>query len=273
MNFLEKLLCGLQYEIEAPSCYGLFHIVWLIATLSTILFLSNRKEKDHDKSLKRILIVYGVGALILELLKQITWSFNYDVSTNIVSWDYEWYAFPFQLCTTPIIVSIICIFLKKGKLRNYLLSYIAYITILGSIATALYPESCFVDMLLVDIHTMYLHLGSLVLSIYLITSKEVGTKFKDLFNGYKVFLVFVFLAELLNILVYKSGILKDETFNMFYISPYFTSALPLFNILQEKLPFILCIITYLLTIFLGGLIVWSIVKLIFKLKDKKKRRN
>ena len=73
MNLFEKLLCGLQYEIKCPDCYGLFHILWLIATLSTIIFISNKKEKDHDKSLKKILIIYGLGALVLEILKQVIW--------------------------------------------------------------------------------------------------------------------------------------------------------------------------------------------------------
>ena len=69
-------------------------------------------------------------ALLLEVLKQIIWAFNYDALSGIVTWDYEWYAFPFQLCSTPIYVSLICLFLKKGKFRDALFSYLSYFTIL-----------------------------------------------------------------------------------------------------------------------------------------------
>ena len=60
---------------------------------------------------------------------------------------------------------------------------------------------------------------------------------------------------------------------MFYISPYFTSSLPLFNVLQEKIPFILFIIIYLLTIFIGGLIVWIVINLFDKILNKKNLSN
>ena len=263
MNFFEKIFYALQFEISRPKSYGVFHIGCLLISFLILFYLIKRKEKDHEKSLKRILLIYGFGVLLTEVLKQITWSLNYDKVLNIVTWDYQWYAFPFQLCTTPIFISIICVFLKKSKLRDSLLSYMAFFTILGSIATAVYPETCFVQTLLVDIHTMLLHLGSLVVSIYLL-KKEININFKSLLSGYKVFIVFVLLAQILNITIYKSGIIMDETFNMFYISPYFESSLPLYNTIQSNAPYLVFLLFYLVTIFIGGLIVFGITKLIKK---------
>ena len=264
MSFFENILYTLQYEVTRPTSYGMFHICWLVASLVLIIFLSIRKEKNHEKSLKMILAIYGIGSLLLETLKQLIWSFNYDAVTNIVTRDYQWYAFPFQLCTMPMFISIICLFLKKGKLRDNLLSFMAYVTLLGSLATALYPESCFVRTLLVDIHTMYLHFGSLVISIYLLTKKEVDIKFKSLINGYIIFLVFAGIAELMNVVVYHLGILNGETFNMFFISPYFISTLPVYDIVQSNSPFIIYILFYLITIFIGALSVFCIAKIISK---------
>ena len=264
MSFVEKVIYALQYETTRPASYGIFHICWLVVSILMIIGLSKRREKNHEKSLKTILAIYGFGSLLLEILKQIIWSFNYNAVTNVVTWDYQWYAFPFQLCTTPIFISIICIFLKKGKLRDSLLSFMAYITLLGSIATALYPESCFVKTLLVDIHTMYLHFGSLVVSIYLLAKREVDIKFKSLINGYLVFLVFAFIAETMNIIIYNSGVLNGETFNMFFISPYFISTLPVYDIVQNNTPFVVYILFYLVTIFIGTVLVWIVTKVIRK---------
>ena len=266
MNLFEKIIYGLQFEIERPSSYGLFHIIWVLLSIIMIIYLCKRKEDNHEKSLKRILLIYGIGSLILEVLKQIIWSFNYDSVTKIITWDYQWYAFPYQLCSTPIIVSIVCAFLKKGKVRDSLLSYMAFVTILGSIATAIYPEACFVRTLLVDIHTMYLHFGSLVVSIYLLISKEIKINFKNYINGYVVFLLFAFSAEILNIIIYTSGILNGETFNMFYISPYFISSLPIFDIIQKNTPFIIYLIIYLIVIFVGSYLVYIISKVVNKIK-------
>ena len=267
MNSWEQIIYFLQGEMVRPEIYGWFHLLWIISSI-IVLILLLCFGKNKEKKLKIILFVYGFGALILEILKQIIWSFDYDMVNNIVSWDYNWYAFPFQLCTTPIFASIICLFVKKGKAREMILSYMAYITILGSLATYLYPESCFVKTILVNIHTMYLHCGSLVVSLYLLLSGEVEVKFKNVVNGYIIFLFFAFLAEIMNIVMYQSGILGSESFNMFYISPYFISSLPLFDIIQKNTPFIIFLLIYLLSILLGALVIYGVSKFISKFIKK-----
>lgn len=257
MNFFEKIMYFLNaFEMETPSPYGWFHILWIILTICSIVFLYKKKTVDGEKQLKKVLLIYGVIAFVLELLKQVVWSFNYDSVTNIVSWDYEWYAFPFQLCTTPIFVTLICSFLKKGKLRTSLLSYMAFVTILGSVATIIIPDSCFVSDILINIHTMWLHCGSLVVSVYLLLSGEVKINRENLIKAILVFLIFVGIAELLNIIIYNSGILNGETFNMFYISPYFISTLPIFDIIQKLIPYPLYLITYICIISTGTFIIY-----------------
>lgn len=269
MNWFEKILYFLQGEMETPKTFGWFHIMWIIAALLTIVFLYNKRKNYSEKQLKIVLGTYGIIALILEILKQLIWAFNYNPTLNIVTWDYEWYAAPFQLCTTPIFITIICLFLKKSKFRDALLSYISFITILGSVSTIVMPDSCFVEDILVNIHTMWLHIGSFVVSIYLIITNEVETNYKNFIKASIVFLAFVFIANYMNIIVYNLGILNGETFNMFYISPYFLSSLPVYNIIQQKVPYILYLFIYILSINIGGTIIYLIFKLIKRKTDKK----
>ena len=140
----------------------------------------------------------------------------------------------------------------------------AFITIIGGLMTILIPDSCFVEDTLVNIHTMWLHCGSFVVSVYLLMSGEVNLNKNNLLKSFIVFLVFVLIAELLNISIYNSGILGDETFNMFYISPYFISTLPIYNIVQEHLPFILFLLFYIVTIFIVSSCIYGISYLIKK---------
>lgn len=263
MNVFEKIIYFLQGEMERPTTYGLYHITWLILVIGIVIYFIKRKNYS-EKKLKRILLIYGVGALILEVLKQVSWAFNYDQLTGIVTWKYSWYSAPFQLCTTPIFISLIAYFLKPGKKRTALLSYMAFFTILGSLVTAFYPENCFVRDILVNIHTMYLHMGSLVVSLYLIISGEVKLEFKNLIYGYNIFLIFIVIAQILNISIYNSGILNGETFNMFYISPYFISSLPIFDTIQSNVIYPVYLIIYLSSIFIGGILVYGVAKFIKK---------
>ena len=256
INF-EKILYILQEEMEKPEAFGWFHLMCIFLVISTLVVLKLKNEYN-EKQLKIVLGVYGIIALILEITKQLIWSFNYDATTNMVSWNYQWYAAPFQLCTTPIYVSIICLFLKNNKLRNNLLSYIAFVTILGSAMTILIPDSCFVSDILVNVHTMWLHCGSFVVSVYLLMSGLVKINKQNLKSAIGIFLIFVLIAEILNISVYNTGILNGEEFNMFYISPYFKTTLPVFNTIQENVPFIIYLLTYIAAIFIGSTIVYYI---------------
>jgi len=258
MNLFEKVLYFLQGEMDTPVPWGWFHWLWILLVILTLIFLYLNKNKYNEKQLKIILGSYGIIALLLELAKQLIWAFNYDLVTNLVTWEFEWYAAPFQLCTTPIYVSLICLFLKKNKFRDSLLSYLAYFTILGSITTILLPDSCFTSDILVNIHTMFLHCGSLVVSIYLLFTKEVEIKYCNVIKGLFVFLGFVIIANSLNIVIYNSGILNGDTFNMFYISPYFISHLPIYGSVQESIPYIFYLMFYIISIFLGADVIYII---------------
>lgn len=275
MNFFEKILYFLQHlKMREPESFGWFHWLWIFLTIFSVVVLVKRRVKHDEKQLKIILFTYGVVAFILELIKQLIWAFNYDSVNKIVTFEYEWYAFPFQLCTTPIFVSLICCFLKDNKIRRAMLSYMAFVTILGSLATAIIPDSCFVSDILVNIHTMWLHFGSLVVSVYLLISNEVKLDIINLKNALLVFLIFVGIAQVLNFAIYGSGLLNGQTFNMFYISPYFESTLPVFDIIWQSVAYPLFLLTYLCVIATGSFIiyfvVWGIKKLVSVLKSSSK---
>ena len=258
MNLFERLLYFLQGEMIMPKPFGWFHMLCILIMCLFIIVLYFKRKKYNEKQLKLILGTYGIIAFILEFLKQLIWSFNFDSLNNIVTWDFQWYSFPFQLCTMPLYVCLICLFLNKNKLRDYLLSFVSYVTILGSIATIFLPDSCFTSDILVNIHTMWLHLGSFVVSVYLLMVKEVSISLEGLKKAIKTFLVFVAIAIILNIVVYNINILNRETFNMFYISPYFISSLPVFDVIQEHVPYIVYLITYVWVLIIGASIIYGV---------------
>ncbi len=101
-----KLMEFLNSEMETPVPWGWFHLMFLGISLLLVVYFFVTRKKASEKELKIILLVYGVIALVLELLKQIAWSYNLDPNTGKIIWDYQWYAAPYQLCTTPIYASL-----------------------------------------------------------------------------------------------------------------------------------------------------------------------
>ena len=243
---MKLILEFLQFKTNVPIPYGIYHCSCILLVLLSIILLIKLKPK-----MNKVLFIYSSVAFLLELLKQFSWSF--ELSGNNLIFDYQWYAFPFQLCTTPIYVCFLILMIKNDKIKTALTSYLAYITILGSITTMIYPTSCFVSDVLVNIHTMWLHGGSLVVSIYILSTMKLNYK-----DSIYVFLVFIMIANLLNIIVYHLDILNGETFNMFYISPYFVSSLPIFDIVYMHVPYIFFLFFYIFVILLGSFIIYSI---------------
>lgn len=264
----KETLAFLEVEMVTPKPYGVFHLLWIAFTIAVIMFLCFVRKKHSEKRLKWILGIYGMVAFILEALKQLIWSVEYNEGLGEFIWDYQWYAAPFQLCTMPIYVCLICIFLNKCKVRDALLSFVAYTTILGSITSAIIPDQLFVSEILINVHTMWLHLGSLVVSVYLLMSREVKINIKSLFMGIIVFLIVVVIANTLNIVIYNSGALNGETFNMLYISPYFESTLPVFNSIYNNVPYVVFLALYIVALSLGSYIIFGIAKCISKINCK-----
>ena len=273
INMWRKLLDILQTEIESPAPYGLYHFGWCIAAVILIVWLFITRNKHSERRLKWILGIYAIPTFILEALKQLIWSVEYSTETAGFVWDFQWYAFPFQLCTMPLYICLIALFLKKCKLRDYLLSFMGYITILGSIATVVRPHDVFVSDLLIDIHTMYLHAGSLVVSVYLLMSREVEINLKGFFRAVVTFIAFCAIANIMNIVVYNSGILNGETFNMFYISPYFVSSLPVFDTIYNAVPYLVFLVIYVVALSLGGGIILGLTYMIDNLITKRKLKK
>ena len=255
---MEKILLFLQSEMTRPQPWGWFHWMWIFITIGSIVCLT--VTKHSEKKLRIILLVYGIIAAALELTKQVIWTVNYDALTDMFIHDYQWYAAPFQLCTTPLYVSIVCGLLKDCKLRKSLLSYMSFVTILGGFMTLLIPESCFVETIQVNIHTMWLHCGGFVVSVYLLASGAVELNWQNLLKAITIFVEFVFVALAINVIVYHSGVLNGETFNMFYISPYFISSLPVFNTIQQNTPYVVFLLIYVLALSLGATIVYLLAQ-------------
>lgn len=264
----KEILAFLEAEMVTPKPYGAFHLLWLGLTIAVIVFLCFVKKKHSEKRLKWILGIYGVTSFILEALKQLIWSVEYNEGLGAFVWDYQWYAAPFQLCTMPIYICLMCLFLNKGKVRDALLAFVAYTTILGSIASAIIPDQLFVSDILINVHAMWLHLGSLVVSIYLLMSGEVKINIKSLLMGLVVFIIVVIFANTLNVVIYNSGILNGETFNMLYISPYFESTLPVFDSIYNNVPYIVFLALYIIALSLGSYMIFVVAKGISKIGCK-----
>ena len=273
MNAFEKFLKILDGKMVEPLAYGWFHLMcWGIVILLTAFLctfaLKNRKEgKINDNFIRGVVLTYAILGIILEVYKQLNFSFN----STTGEWHYQWYAFPFQFCSTPMYVALIAGCLKKCEFQKYLYAYLGTFALFAGLCVMFYPGDVFTRTIGINIQTMVCHGGMVVMGIFLLISGGVDLKWKSILKAMAVFSGLVVIALIMNVIFNSTG--NTATFNMFYISPYLPCTLPILNIIYEKVPYVVFLLIYFIGFSLAGCLVFSVamaIKGLYKSWHEKK---
>lgn len=243
MDFFASVLRILDWKMETPQAYGLFHVLWLAGTFAAAILFSLWHRKHPSDRQRKVILTTSIFVILLEIYKQINYSFSYE---NGIAFDYQWYAFPMQFCSTPMYVGLLAGLTKKGKLHTALCAYLTTFSLFAGAAVMFYPGDVFIGTIGINIQTMICHGSMIFLGIYLLATGYVKLEHKTILKAVPVFTVFVALAVVLNEIAHQTGLLETETFNMFYISPYCDPHLPVYSLVQGVVPFPWCLVLYIL---------------------------
>lgn len=243
MAFFQSVLSFLDASMETPQPYGWFHILWFALSFLAVIPLLRYPRKPADDHIRRVVWVTAAIVIVLEIYKQINYSFTYE---NGIAFDYQWYAFPFQFCSTPMYIGLLAGIFKKGKVHESLCAYLATYALFAGVSVMVYPVTVFVPTIGINIQTMICHGSMITIGIYLFATGYVPLKQKTVLKAIPVFAVTVTMAAIMNEIAYQAGLLETETFNMFFISPYCDPSLPVYSLIQGAVPFPWCLILYIL---------------------------
>ena len=241
MNFWEKVLQLLDAEMKTPELYGWFHILFLTLTVFTTILLCVRGKDDSPRRVNNLVFFTAVVVFVLEIYKQINYSFSYG---DGVRFDFQWYAFPFQFCSTPMYVGLLTGLFRKGRVQKALYAYLATYSVFAGLCVMVYPADVFVKTIGINIQTMICHGSMIAIGIYLLYTGAVKLEHRTLFGAMAVFSVAVGIAVVLNEIAYYSGLLETETFNMFFVSRHCDPSLPVYSLVQAVVPYPWCLIVY-----------------------------
>lgn len=265
MSLLQEILRIFDTAADKPGLYGWYHIMWLLITaaVATGLCLWHKKAPSDPR---KVVLFTAVVVVVLEIYKQINYSFSYD---NGIAFSYQWYAFPFQFCSTPMYVGLLAGLLPKGKISDALMSYLATFAMFAGLCVMIYPGDVYVSTVGINIQTMICH-GSMVwIGVYLLCTGKVKLEHKTVLKGAAVFAVCVVLAMIMNEIAYRTGLLEEHVFNMFFISPYCAPSLPVYSVVQGMVPFPWCLVIYIAGFTLASWIILLVAMGIKKLSKKK----
>ena len=243
MTFFQSVLSFLDTSMETPQPYGWFHILFFVLSFLALIPLLRFPKSPSDDHVRRVVWITAAIVAVLEVYKQINYSFSYE---NGISYDYQWYAFPFQFCSTPMYVGLLAGIFKKGKIHESLCAYLATYALFAGLSVMVYPTTVFISTIGINLQTMICHGSMITIGIYLFATGYVPLTYKTVLKAIPVFAIAVALAVGMNEIAYQSGLLERETFNMFFVSPYCEPSLPVYSLVQAVVPFPLCLIVYIL---------------------------
>ena len=242
-EFLELLF----FRTDVPPLFGWFHIVSLILIITGCVFAGIYGKNFTDKGLRRFLFWTWIFLIIGEIYREFAFGIQ---STDPISLSYPWFIFPFQFCSSPLYALPFVIFLPEGRVRTAFMAFLTTFCFFGGAVVMIYPGDVFYTVLGVSIQAMTHHGAMAIVGILMVSYNAKKLKPSFYLKGGIVYAGFVATAMVLNVVGYNllraNGI--GDTFNLFYISPYFPTTLPILaDIQQAGAPYPVVVLIYLAT--------------------------
>ena len=157
---------------------------------------------------KKFFLYCGLLMLLTELWKQ--WCLTYRLGGG----QYNWWYFPFQLCSIPMYICLLLSFISSIKIRRVLITFLMDYGLLAGIFTFFDTSGLHHAYLPLTLHSYAWHVLLIILGIYAGCINKDAASFRDFTGATAVYLSCCLIATLCNLAFYPYG-----TINMFYISP------------------------------------------------------
>ena len=217
MNFFEQILYNLSGKMEIPVGYGSFHLICfgviILLTAATCLLFRNVSQRTE----KIMLMSTWIVLVLLETYRQLLYSIHFS---HPVYWDYDWNAFPFQFCSSPLFFFPLAALPKNERVRDVFRMFFATFSLFAGLAVLFNPDDAFSSYIGISLQTMIHHGAMIVFGVFLggRLLREGKMKLTLFAKSGAVFACLVLIAFLMNL---SAPLFTDEVFNMFYIGPYF----------------------------------------------------
>ena len=250
MKFLGEILNLLNTQMTTPVPYDRFHLFFFALSILAGILLCKYKKGAGETFVRKFLFVISATIILLEIYKQINFSFTYQ--NGQVLFDYQWYAFPFQFCSTPMYIGLLTAVIRNERIHQSLCAYLGTYSLFAGLCVMFYPVSVFIGTVGINIQTMICHGSMVTIGMYLLGTGYVKAERRTMRKALPVFLTLLLMAATMNEIANLTGLLETDTFNMFFISPYCAPELPVYSLVQNVLPFPLSLGVYVLAFTTAG---------------------
>lgn len=213
----------------------------------------------HRNRFRLFFLLCGFLMAASEIWKQVY------LTCGINNGNYDWWYFPFQLCSTPMYVMLLLPHIKKERLRLALLSFLMCYGTLGGVAVFADTSGLHYPVLALTIHSYLWHILQIAAGILagIAFSREAVPRhlWESFADASLLYLAFCAAASLINFLVSPHAVI-----NMFYINPRYPMEQVFFRQLVPYIGNHAAIFTYIGATVLGAGILFCAWNQIFRRK-------
>lgn len=257
---ISKFLYFTAWTMTPPKAYGAFHILFFIFGIILSVAVAWHLRNTDEKQNKKVLFTVGSILLITEIYKQLFYTYV------IGKGEYQWWIFPFQLCSIPMYFCLIIPFMKDGILKDSLYDFMLAFNLFGGFVSFIEPSGLIHEYWTLTLHAFCWHMLLIFLGIYIAFSKRGGQKLSNYKRAVAVFVCLCCVAFIINLLLFKAA---NGDINMFYVGPE-VSPIIVFKDISVKYGSLVNTPLYMFSLCLGAFIFYMPISLFKNKKDRVK---
>ncbi len=247
MNRIITWLRMTAWTMEPPAPYSFFHIAVTAAGVAAAVLLALRLERPAAAGrpdagvfrVSRILFACGILLAAGELYKQL---FLYYV----VFGTYNWWYFPFQLCSIPMYLCLLAPVLRRNdRIFRAVCTFLQDFGLLGGVMALAEPSGLLHPYWTLTMHGLIWHILLVFIGLVLTFSQIPDRTVRGYLATLPMLAVFCAVATVINV---ATGGAAD----MFYISPFYPVTQVVFYELSLRLGTGAGICIYLACLCTGG---------------------
>lgn len=244
-QWLYDFFASTAWPMTPPAAFGPFHLIWFFVGVGLCFLLAWLFRNANEKQNRAILLTVGLFLLISEIYKQLF--YYYYIGQR----SYQWWIFPFQLCSVPMYLCLIAPFCKKGgRLQRGMYNFMMIFNLLGGFAALIEISGLVHEYWTLTLHAFIWHTLLVFVGLYLGISGRAGTCWRDYFSAAITFVVLCAIAFALNVIF---GKVSDHTMNMFFVGPE-NSSLVVFKTIAARYGWYVSTALYIPVVCLGAML-------------------
>lgn len=261
--WLDRFMTATAWEMTPPKAYGPFHLIFTFVGVFLCILIAWRLRNLGERGNKILLCGVGAFLMLTEVYKQL---FYYHYIGN---GSYQWWIFPFQLCSVPMYFCVIAPFLKKGKVQSGMYHFMTTFNLLGGLMAFIEPSGIIHGYWTLTLHAFIWHMTLVFVGFYLLASGRYAQTRKDYLSAMVTFLCLCVVAFSIN-LIFRD--VSGGSINMFFVGPS-NSSLIVFKQISEACGWYVSTLLYIPTVCLGAYILFLPAYFYAKKKHKKDEKT